>query len=433
MTKPTKTKSELDRERINIQKAKRALEHRLGANEIVRIVDKYYKVLPEGALVPYSPTVLAKDYGKEYNNLALKYEGYKSEPSYLDYSRDVITPSGIFYNTHEPITHVPVPGAFPTIEKLLRHVFAEKYEMILDWIQIVLTNPKQHLPIPCLVSEEQGTGKTSFLRLLKILFQYNTVEVSIGDLSQRFNGHWASKNLILIDETETDDFSGRNELASKIKRYVTATTINVDEKGVPIYTIDFNGKFVVCSNREKSFLKISQADTRYWIVKVKSLGKKHNEGFFAKLETEAAAFIHFLSTREMETKEWRGRFWFSEEQYRTDAFNKAAEHNKSWLYHEILECIKTYFEDYKSLDEERFSMTTIKSMLTDSGARNWNSKWIHSTMQEDFGKIEQNNKWKGSQVRGYNFTRSEIESGSYFMKGIQKEPDHLSHNIFKMN
>lgn len=416
---------------INLRKTKRALDLRLGNADLVRIVDKYFKKSATG-LTLYSPSVLAKDYGKDYNDICMKYEGYACVPSYLKYERDIFTEDGIFWNTHEPLTHTINPGHFPTIEKLLKHLFKEQYGMILDWIQIVLVDPAHPLPIPCLVSDEQGTGKTSFLKLLKFLFQANTVEVSIGDLSQRFNGHWASKNLILIDETETDDFSGRNELAAKIKRYVTSTTIHVDEKGIPVYLIPFNGKFVVCSNRERSFLKISQSDTRYWIIKVDTLGKKYDDNFFTKLKSEAAAFLFYLRSREMETAQSKGRFWFHESQYKTKAFNDAAEHNKSWLYHEITECIKAYFEENKSIDEQRFTMTTIKLMLTDSGVRNWNSKWIHTTMQEDFKKVEQNTKWKGTQVRGYNFTRREIIEGK-LNGGNNTEGDNLSHNLFSMN
>lgn len=416
---------------ISLRRSKRLLETRLGNPELIRIVDKYFKRTSTG-LVVYSPAVLAKDYGKEFNDICMKYEGYACVPSYLAYERDIFTVDGVYWNTHEPLTHDIQPGHFPTTEKLLRHLFKDQYSMILDWLQIVLTNPAHPLPIPCLVSDEQGTGKTSFLKLLRFLFQDNTVEVSIGDLSQRFNGHWASKNLILIDETETDDFSGRNELAAKIKRYVTSTTIHVDEKGIPVYSIPFNGKFVVCSNRERSFLKISQSDTRYWIVKVDTLGKKYDENFFQKLKAEAPAFLFYLKSRDMETAESKGRFWFSPEQYKTKAFTEAAEYNKTWLYHEILECLKTYFEDYQSIDEDRFSISMIKDMLNDSGVKNWNSKWIHTTMQEDFGKKEVNNRWKGKQTRGYNFTRKEILEGKQ-QKENNSVIDNQSHNLFNFN
>jgi len=426
------TKNKLtEQEKVSLRRSKRSLEARLGNPDLIRIIDKYFKKSGND-LVLYSPAVLAKDFGKDYNDICMKYDGYTCVPSYLNYERDIFTEDGVFWNTHEPLTHDIKPGPFPTIEKLIRHLFRDQYEMALDWLQIVLTNPAHPLPIPCLVSDEQGTGKTSFLKLLKFLFQSNTVEVSIGDLSQRFNGHWASKNLILIDETETDDITFLLIFAAKIKRYVTSTTIHVDEKGIPVYSIPFNGKFVVCSNKERSSLKISQSDTRYWIIKVDTLGKKYDENFFVKLKAECPAFLFFLKSREMQTAESRGRFWFSPDQYRTKAFTEAAEFNKSWLYHEILECIKTYFEDYPSIDEERFTITSIKDMLKESGVHNWNTKWIHTTMQEDFAKKEVNNKWRGKQLRGYNFTRKEILEGKKG-KETNSETENLSHNLFNFN
>lgn len=389
----------------------------------VRIIDKYFKLV-DGKLVNYSVPVLKTDFGKDFETSIAKYEGYINNPTYLGYVRDHITKDGTFWNTHEPLTHDLTPGEWALTEELLRHLFGSQYEMALDWIQIVLTNPKQLLPIPCLVSDEQNTGKSSFLRLLQILFRNNTAEINIEDLTAAFNSHWATKHIICIDETETDGYTGRDKLAACIKSYVTANGINVNEKSIPVYRVDFYSKFVICSNREKTFLKIQSADTRYWVIKVPRLSK-YDPKFFLKLNVEAPAFLEYLRTRVMETKTAKSRLWFSQDQIKTNAFSDAAEQSKSWLYFELLESLKEWFEDRPSTATFRFSSTDLREMLVDC-RKAWDQKFLLTVMKEEFKKIEQRSRIDGNIKRGYDFTRAEVlQQVAQVQKESPKEPANL--------
>ncbi len=79
----------------------------------------------------------------------------------------------VFITSMRPIDHEPVEGDFPDIESILQHVFGEQYQLGLDYMQLLYTQPTQKLPILLLVSSERNTGKTTFLNFLKHIFQDN--------------------------------------------------------------------------------------------------------------------------------------------------------------------------------------------------------------------------------------------------------------------
>ena len=124
------------------------------------------------------------------------------------------------------------------------------------------------------------------------------------------------------------------QVGPKLKRWITQKKVNWHAKSLTPVEIDFYGKFVLCSNDETGFIRITENDTRYWIVKVPSLKNQYDGDLFDKLEAEAGAFLMMLSKRQLKT-ERKTRLWFGPEDYITDQFNAAAELGKSWLYHEL--------------------------------------------------------------------------------------------------
>ena len=65
---------------------------------------------------------------------------------------------------------------------------------------ILWQKPTQVLPIFCLVSEERNTGKTTFLNLLKAVFEGNMTLNTNDDFRSRFNSGWAGKLIIAISK-----------------------------------------------------------------------------------------------------------------------------------------------------------------------------------------------------------------------------------------
>ena len=85
-----------------------------------------------------------------------------------------------------------------TIESMLKHIFGDQYEMGLDYLQLLYTKPTQILPVLCLVSKENHTGKTTFLDFLEMLFKGNTAIIGTADIEGDFNQHYISKHIIML-------------------------------------------------------------------------------------------------------------------------------------------------------------------------------------------------------------------------------------------
>lgn len=142
-----------------------------------RIGTTYYKIVRQpnaaGQLIersiPWTIEAIRQDYGKDFLANVPKYDGFCCVPSHLDYQPVV----GSFKNKYSPLSHIPSEGEWRCIESLVRHIFGDQYELGLDYLQILYTMPLQKLPILLLVSEERNTGKSTFLNLLKLLFEAN--------------------------------------------------------------------------------------------------------------------------------------------------------------------------------------------------------------------------------------------------------------------
>lgn len=158
-------------------------------NEIcpyIRVGTDYYREVnrPQAngttckCLVYWKASIIKADYGKSYLKDVRKYDCFCTVPSHTDYRKII----GNAYNLYEPITHQSVPGDWSAIDGLLRHIFEEHYEYGLDYIQLLYQMPLQKLPILILVSEQRNTDKTTFLNLLKAIFQDNATFNTNEDL-----------------------------------------------------------------------------------------------------------------------------------------------------------------------------------------------------------------------------------------------------------
>jgi hypothetical protein len=387
-----------------IQAQKKA-DNPLEGRRFIRVLDKFFEHL-NGNLDMYSKQTIIDDFGKDSVRRIPKYNGFRYEPSYFSYQRDITVGNGIYWNLHEPFAFEPEEGEWKTIDILLKHVFQEQYEMILDWIQILLTNPKQALPIPCLVSSDQDTGKTAFLKLIQSLIKGNTAAISIDDFAEPFNSHYVSKHVVLIDETETDGTNNSKSISSKLKRWVTQETVIRNEKNQPRSELPFYGKMIMASNHEDNFIRVEDEDTRYWIRKVPVIApEKRDPNFEAKMKAECKHFAHFLQHRTLQTPTKQGRLWFSTDQIRTKAFSNAVESSRSNIYHDLKELL---LEDLYRYDHEEWFYTAKELMDILGNPNKFGFNHLKKMIEKNFKK-QQTSKRFGKEVkRGYNFTREEL-------------------------
>ena len=269
--------------------------------------------------VPWSYETLRQDYGRGNLPEVEKYDGFCIIPDPVNY-RQV---HGTYLNQYEPVPHQPGEGEFPHIQAFLNHIFGEQTELGLDYLQILYTRPTQMLPILLLVSNERNTGKTTFLRLLKMIFGKNATFNTNEDFRSQFNADWANKLLVLVDEL----LLNKMEDTEKIKNLSTAGDYKIEAKGKDRREIEFFAKFVLCSNNEKNPIIIPQEEVRFWVRKISPV--IHDDiRLREKMNREIPHFLWFLLHRRLSTRQ-DSRMWFDPALLDTPALQKIKRYNTS--------------------------------------------------------------------------------------------------------
>ena len=299
----------------------------------IRIGTQLYKVVRRPLIsgdfieekVQWSYETLRQDYGK--NNLPEieKYDGFCSIPDHVNYQRV----HGTYLNLYESIPHRPEPGEFPHIRAFLAHIFGPQIELGYDYLQLLLTRPTQMLPILLLVSGERNTGKTTFLRLLKMIFGKNATFNTNEDFRSQFNLDWANKLLVMVDEL----LLNKIEDTEKIKNLSTAGDYKVEAKGKDRREIEFFAKFVLCSNNEKNPIIIPQEEIRFWVLKINPISRDDIR-LKDKMRAEIPAFLYFLLHRKLSTEQ-QSRMWFAPALLETPALLKIKKYNTNKVETEI--------------------------------------------------------------------------------------------------
>ena len=318
-------------------------------NMYLRIGTTYFKKslypLPSGdfieILVIWSAELIRQDHGKNVLSEIERFDGFICIPE----NRPEFFKKRVqdYYNTYHQISKSPLEGEIINTLEFLSHIFGEQLELGLDYLQLIYLKPTQILPILCLVSKERSTGKSTFLKWLKEIFEYNLTFLTNSDFTSNFNSDWSSKLLICIDEVlfKTD------ELTERIKYLSTTNTHKTEAKGKDKKEASFFGKFILCSNNETSFIKIDADEIRFWIIKVNRY-KKEDVNFLKKLTDEIPAFLHFLTNRKLSTEN-QSRMWFTPEQIKTRALQKLVRYNSSKIENELANVLLNTME---SLDTE---------------------------------------------------------------------------------
>lgn len=307
--------------------------------EYYRMVDRPFPLgkgrgrILEETLVPWKSAAILLDHGKVLDHIE-KYIGFTNEAEHVNYQQVI---DG-HWNLYQNIDHKSEQGDFKHIELLLKHLFQDQYTMILDYITLLYRNPFQKLPIPCLVSAEQKTGKSTFGYLMKLIFKQNMVGISGTDLLNEFNSHWITKLIVYSEETMLE----KKESYEKIKDISTKKTFLYHEKNKVPVEIPCMAHFIFMSNHQDDFIKINDTDTRLWIIKVKSIEKKI-KGFDNLIADEIPQFIDFIQNRDVEYEDDGERLYFHEKDFQTDAFRNVVKHSEPGIIKEIREHLTEWF------------------------------------------------------------------------------------------
>lgn len=286
-------------------------------------------------------SVLDSIYGiTESQKLEMKhYAGFEISPENdpEKYLRDIDLGDGLTrFNLYELPLHKgekhkiinQITTNWPNILNLILHIAPyEKpfptspytyFELLLDYLALIWRNPKQKLPILVLISKERSTGKSTFLELLRLMFQTNSKMVAVVDLENSFNFNWGMGNVILVDEAYIS-----SKLQSKIRNESTSRTRIINGKYLHQFEVNNYSKFIMASNEFESFAEIDIAENRYFILEVKPFEKGREIVKYTDImKEELPQFLDYLQNHHSIQSPEVTRFWFDYETYRTPALEK---------------------------------------------------------------------------------------------------------------
>ncbi|MGZ8505709.1 MAG: primase-helicase family protein [Bacteroidia bacterium] len=230
------------------------------------------------------------------------------------------------------------------ILKFIKHIFQDKYIVGLDYLSILFRYPKQILPILCLVSKENNTGKTTFFKLLKAIWGENATVLGNEQFQNKFNRHYITKFLIMLDEGFIPVH--KKEQKERIKMLGTAETALLEGKGSDVVEVDYFGKFMMSSNDEENFMAIDQQDIRFMVLKVPTIpAELYNPDLLTDMKAEIPAFLHLLKTREI-VHHKKDRAWFSFSEIATDALRRVVSSTRPFAEKAIHDVIADYFKNF---------------------------------------------------------------------------------------
>lgn len=357
---------------------------RVGIDWLKKVKTPNHRGLLEERVQRWSVAEIKRDYPKYIADQLInkdipRYDAFFIEPCFdlKEYKRVLHN----CYNLMEPLMWDPKPGRFDQTIKFLKHIFggdasitwdeknqcyqeenikADQFSIALDYLTILHQHPKQKTFVPCLVSKEQGTGKTTFLEWLCTVYNGNGTILDNERFKMNFNGHYASKFIIGLDEGFLD--VEKKAERERLKKMVTSKTMFLEMKGVDVKEIPYYGHLIICSNDADSLMKMEEEDTRWFVVKVDPIDKQDKDpDYEKKLMDEIPHYLHYIQNRKIfHPKE--DRLWFSPKDFETDQMRKIIQVTKARLDAVVENWIKDIFLTYK-VDELRINRKTMLRQL----------------------------------------------------------------------
>lgn len=378
-------------------------------HEFVEIPNKYEQL--ERTFHRRMKGTIMDDHGREIIRHIPRYKAFCNVPNHLNYQQVIHSN----FNLYGPMEWQPAEEEcstedFPKIHQFIRHLFgigsfevtlkkngqkftANHTELGYDYLQLLYQRPTQILPILCLVSKENNTGKSTLAKLLKLVFTSNVAIVGNAELSDNFNASWASKLLVICDEAKID----KQVVVEKVKALSTADKIMMNAKGKDHVEIDFFAKFIFITNNEENFIYASEEDVRYWVIKVPVI-KELDTDLLKTMKEEIPAFLAYLSKRKMHTEEMH-RAWFDPSLIQTEALKKVVAYSMPTIEKDLRQFLRDKFCDFGI----ETLMMTRKAIHKDCFNNRWEVNYLEKVLKDNL-KVDQ---WHVYEYDGRDFTTIE--------------------------
>ncbi len=212
----------------------------------------------------------------------------------------VQTDTGVALNTWEPGELLPVAGSHGTIDELMLELFpveAER-EHLLTLLAFVLQRPGQKINHMVVITGPQGTGKSSFTRLISSMVGRKNARTVAGQvLAGRFWSDLYATQLLIIEEVSLSD---RRDVGNRMKPLITERTDRVEAKHIKEREMRSPDLIFMLSNHRQPVV-LEESDRR---VLAPSWGNPKRESAFfdrlnAALPSETPGFMASLLERDI--------------------------------------------------------------------------------------------------------------------------------------
>lgn len=393
----------------------------------IRVGTDYFKVIAKKdryksentLLKPWKKDEIKQDHGKNLLGMIYKFDDFTIYPDNVEYTPVLNN----CYNLYAKFAHKFVindvnENNIPVTMGLIHHIFGDQWELGLKYMKILYENPRQILPVLALVSTERETGKTTFLNWIQMLFGENTTLINPSDLTSNFNDAYATKNIIMIDETTID----KQHAIEKLKSIATAKTMSVSQKFVSHYSVPFFGKVIFCTNKESDFMRIDEEEIRFWVRKIKIIKGAKNTNIETDLFNEIPKFLKYLM--QLPAIDFsKSRMVFTKDEIQTESLHAVMEQSKSTLRKEI----EMNFDDFfMNNDAIEFIEATAKDIKMQWFPLNhkYEMSYIRTVLKEEMKMVcLKNKKYKGFPNQDYS---QGSKTGFPF---LFKNPYHIKNKV----
>lgn len=391
----------------------------------IRVSTKYYKVIKKidrnkitrTELKLWDKMTIVDDHGGKFLDKIPNYDDFTIDPDNKNYNQI----RGNNYNLYAPFEHKPAESfKMENIKwtvRLLKHIFGEQYDLGLIYLKVLYDMPTQKLPILVLTSEERQTGKTTFLDYVEMLFGANSVVINPQDISNSFNGAYASSNIVMIEESKFESV----QATEKLKNLATQKKIMVNSKFVQQYSIPFHGKLIITSNDEDKFSRVDDSEIRYWVRKVPTLTGKANHNILNDLRDEIPYLLAMLNSLPL-IDNTKSRMVFEESALATEALATVKRESRSGLHKDLELLFDAHCQENVCIKEFRFIAIDIKNAWFKNNSR-IEANYINSVIEKQM-KIRRDKMMRYTPLESCDFVKKKRSGKPYVLKNNYYDPEY---------
>jgi hypothetical protein len=165
------------------------------------------------------------------------------------------------------------------VEEIICNGNAELIRYVWAWMANLVQAPARKIGIALVLRGGRGTGKGCFVKPLQRLLGRHSMQIhNRSQLTGRFNGHFADKLLVFVDEGYcTADKQGEGIL----KGLITEEDLSVERKGIDAFSIKNYSRFIIAGNEH--WIVPAGIDERRFCVLEVSDRKAQDHKYFAPI------------------------------------------------------------------------------------------------------------------------------------------------------